>query len=223
VNTDPTAYRVLCFGDSNTHGWPPDEYEKGRLPADARWTGRLQTLLGGRYAVIEEGLNGRTVDLDYGDRPGCNGRDYLLPCLLSHSPLDLIVVMLGSNDIKTEFGRTAADVAAALDRLLDEIPNCAYSPAGETPAVLLVSPIRMDGTRPQYADLTSFNFDPTSIAASREFAAALRPVAEARGALFADAASVAGPGDDGLHLSRDSHQPLADLLAGVIGAALPAA
>jgi lysophospholipase L1-like esterase len=218
VNTDPTAYRVLCFGDSNTHGWPPDEYEKGRLPADVRWTGRLQNLLGDRYAVIEEGLNGRTVDLDYGDRPGCNGRDYLLPCLLSHNPIDVLVVMLGSNDIKTEFGRTAADVAAALDRFLDEIPNWSYSSAGEPPEVVLVSPIHMDDTRPRYAELTSFNFDARSIAASREFAAALRPVAEAHGARFADAATVAGPGDDGLHLSRDSHQPLADLLAGVIRA-----
>jgi lysophospholipase L1-like esterase len=211
VNTDPAAIRVLCFGDSNTHGTRPDDYEKGRLPADDRWTGRLQELLGERYDVIEEGLNGRTTDVDYPDRPGCNGRDYLLPCLMTHFPLDVVVVMLGSNDLKAEFGRSARDIAAALGGLLKEIAT--YTDAATT---VLVSPIRLDDRQPRFRELMASSFDARSVAESRELARAIRPVAEAHGVLFADAAAVASAGPDGLHHSLDSHQRLATLLAGVI-------
>ena len=72
--TEPDAVRVLCFGDSNTHGAPGDDPEYVRLGPDVRWTGRLQRLLGDGYDVVEEGLNGRTTDVDYVDRPHCNGR-----------------------------------------------------------------------------------------------------------------------------------------------------
>ena len=72
--TEPDAVRVLCFGDSNTHGAPGDDPEYVRLEPDVRWTGRLQRLLGDGYDVVEDGLNGRTTDVDYVDRPHCNCR-----------------------------------------------------------------------------------------------------------------------------------------------------
>src|SRR5215472_14719247 len=112
--TSPTATTVLCFGDSNTNGMPSDDENYVRLPADVRWTGRLQDLLGADFAVIEEGLSGRTTDVDYDERPGANGRTYFLPCLQTHHPLDVVVIMLGTNDLKTQFHRTAADIANAL-------------------------------------------------------------------------------------------------------------
>lgn len=211
MNTDPDAHTVLCYGDSNTHGARPDD--DGRFPADQRWPGRLQALLGDRYAVIEEGLNGRTTDLDYADRPGRNGRAYLGPCLASHNPLDTVVLMLGSNDVKTEFGRSAAEVAEALGGLLDDIAQYAVDRGGRTPTVVLVSPTEMDDTRPLYAQWTAPEFDAASVAASRGFAATIGQLAADRGAVFVAASSVAGPGDDGLHLDRDSHARLAELLA----------
>lgn len=219
MNTNPAAYTVLCYGDSNTYGQPPDECENGRLPADVRWTGRLQTLLGERVAVIEEGLNGRTTELDYTDRPGLNGRVYLLPCLMSHSPLDAVVLMLGSNDFKVQFDRSATDIAAALGRLLDDIAQNAQNRAGATPTIILVSPIHLDDTQPLHQELTAPNFDSRSVATSRQLAAAAREVADSRGVLFADAATVAEAGKDGLHLSLESHQRLAELLAGIIAMA----
>src|SRR5690348_7100905 len=98
--TDPDARRVLCYGDSNTYGvclrdgdtpgTPTPDPAYVRLPADRRWPGVLQRLLGDGYDVLEEGLNGRTVDVDDPDRPGLNGRTYFLPCLLSHRPLDVV-------------------------------------------------------------------------------------------------------------------------------------
>jgi lysophospholipase L1-like esterase len=219
VNTNPAAFAVLCFGDSNTHGERASDFEAGRLPPDLRWTGRLQRLLGDRYAVIEEGLNGRTTDLEYADRPGWNGRAYLLPCLASHQPLDLVVLMLGTNDMKPEFGRTACDIAAALGGLVDDIQRDALNRAGGPPLVLLVSPVPADDTRPLFEQETAPEFDIRSVQVSRQLAPLLRELAEARGVLFADAATVAEVGDDGIHLSIDSHRRLAELLARIIGTA----
>ena len=216
--TDPVAVRILCFGDSNTHGAPADDPEYVRLAADERWTGLLQGLLGDGYDVIEEGLNGRTTDVDYVDRPGCNGREYFVPCLQSHHPLDAVVVMLGTNDLKTCFDRTPETIADALRGYVDDVATNASDRQGRTPTVVLVSPIQIDDHAPLFQEMTAENFDSTGVARSRELSPAIRVVAEERGTEYVDAAAVARAGDDGLHLTRDSHAPLARLLAFTITA-----
>ena len=133
MRTDPDAVRVLCFGDSNTHGAPADDPEFVRLGPDVRWTGRLQRLLGDGYEVVEEGLNGRTTDVDYVDRPHCNGRTYFPAALMSHHPLDVVVVMLGSNDFKTCFGRSAPTIANALHGYVDDVAEYVTDRQGRTP------------------------------------------------------------------------------------------
>src|SRR5262245_18689824 len=103
---------VLCYGDSNTHGTPPmsDMADQGRYPADQRWTGVLRRELGAGWTMIEEGLPGRTtVHDDPIEGVHKNGRRYLLPCLESHRPLDAIVLMLGTNDLKARFSLPAED------------------------------------------------------------------------------------------------------------------
>ncbi len=210
--TDPAAVRVLCYGDSNTHGAPDDDSGL-RLPADRRWTGRLQRLLGDGYDIVEEGLNGRTTDVDYVDRPHCNGRAYFPACLMTHHPLDLVVVMLGSNDLKTCFSRSAATIAHALHGYVDDVATYVTDRHGRTPPVLLLSPILLDDNIADYVDPTGNGFDAGSLEASRGLATEIRRVADERGVLFADAASVAHAGADALHLTPDSHEPLARLVA----------
>ena len=217
MRTDPDAVRVLCFGDSNTHGAPADDPEYVRLGPDVRWTGRLQHLLGDGYEVVEEGLSGRTTDVDYLDRPHCNGRTYFPAALMSHHPLDVVVVMLGSNDFKTCFARSAPTIANALHGYVDDVASYVTDRRGRTPTVLLLSPIQLDESVTEYVDPTGNGFDDRSLAASRGLAAEVRRVAEERGVQFADAASVARPGGDGLHLTLDSHEPLARLVADVLG------
>ena len=119
MNTLPATIKVLCYGDSNTHGQKPDK--SGRYPSNERWTGLLQDALGDSYYVIEEGLGSRTTDLDYNKKSGRNGRTYLMPCLSSHGPLDIVIIMLGSNDLKTEYGRNAPDIANALQGLIADV------------------------------------------------------------------------------------------------------
>ncbi len=191
-----------------------------RLAADERWTGLLQGFLGDGYDVIEEGLNGRTTDVDYVDRPGCNGREYFVPCLQSHHPLDAVVVMLGTNDLKTCFDRTPETIADALRGYVDDVAANASDRQGRTPTVVLVSPIRIDDHAPLFQEMTAENFDSTGVTRSRELSPAIRVVAEERGTEYVDAAAVARAGDDGLHLTRDSHAPLARLLAFTITRAL---
>lgn len=218
--TNPAARRVLCFGDSNTHGAPSDDPDYVRLGPDVRWTGRLQRLLGDDYDVIEEGLSGRTTDVEYDDRPGCNGRPYFLPCLLSHSPLDVVVVMLGSNDLKVQFGRSPDDIAGALHGYVDDVAAAASTRDGLTPTTVLVSPIHVDDSQRLFEELTLGDIARDAAPRSRALAATVQRVAQERGVIFADAAAVATAGDDGLHLSRDSHEALGRLMATTIGQAL---
>jgi len=103
--------RVLCYGDSNTWGYDPAT--RRRFAPDFRWTGVLANRLGPDHLVIEEGLNGRTTRWDDPIEPGRNGLALLRPCLDTHEPLDLVIVMLGTNDLKRRFNVTASDIARA--------------------------------------------------------------------------------------------------------------
>ena len=164
--------------------------------------------------MIEEGLNGRTTDVDDEDRRGCNGRTYLVPCLQSHQPLDAVVLMLGTNDLKSCFDRTPEAIAEALGGYLDDIAANVTDSHGRVPTTLLLSPIRIDDSAPLYAATTGETFDSTGVARSRGLGGAIERLARERGAPYADAARVARTGGDGLHLDLDSHARLADLVAG---------
>ncbi len=97
-----TIKTILCYGDSNTWGYIPAT--AGRYPPDVRWPGVMRKLLGEKYNVIEEGLNGRTTVWEDPYKPGRNGLELLIPILDSHNPIDLVVVMLGTNDLKHFYG-----------------------------------------------------------------------------------------------------------------------
>src|SRR6056297_2207238 len=108
--------RILCYGDSNTWGYVPLTGE--RYDETVRWTMLLQEKLGGDYKIIEEGLNGRTTVLDDPLEPGRNGLTYLGPCVQSQSPLDLVVLMLGTNDLKRRFSLAPEEIAMGLEKLV---------------------------------------------------------------------------------------------------------
>jgi lysophospholipase L1-like esterase/predicted enzyme related to lactoylglutathione lyase len=105
---------ILCFGDSNTYGW----HEDGRFAADVRWPGVLRSLLPAGWAVIEEGLGGRTTMYDDPEVTDANGLAYLEPCLHSHVPLDVVVFFLGVNDLKPRLGLEPADIGAGMAALV---------------------------------------------------------------------------------------------------------
>ena len=110
-------FTIVCYGDSNTHGVHP--VTRDRFPRDIRWPGVLATDVADIAVVVEEGLNGRTTLWDDPFMDGRNGQPYLLPCLRSHEPVDLVVLMLGTNDLKTVFGRHAHEIALGAGRLAE--------------------------------------------------------------------------------------------------------
>ena len=199
---------ILCFGDSNTFASHP---LGGRHPYDVRWTGRLQALLGAEYRVIEEGLGGRTTVFEDQISPGRNGRTALPMAIGTHNPLDLIIVMLGTNDLKEQYHVTTWDLARAMEQLMHIIDAYEYAPHYQKPQVLLIAPIEVG----EDIENSPFGcFTRAAIAPSKEFAKIYAPVAEKYGAHFFDAASVARPSaEDQLHMDADSHRALADALA----------
>lgn len=129
---------ILCFGDSNT--WGADPAAPNRFARDIRWPGRLAGALGDDWEVISEGLNGRTATLDSPVAQGRNGLTYLLPCLHSHAPLDIVVIYLGTNDAGDRYSLPAPDVASAVGRLVQVVRTSEAGPGGSAPAVLVVCP-----------------------------------------------------------------------------------
>jgi len=135
---DNEIVEVLCFGDSLTWGWNP--VDRGRYPFEKRWTGILQKELGINFNVIEEGLNGRTTIWDDPIEGEKNGKKYLVPCLESHQPLDLVIIMLGTNDLKLRFNKSAFEIAAAADSLAQIVQKSRTGRNYQSPEVLLISP-----------------------------------------------------------------------------------
>src|SRR5262249_19027184 len=129
---------ILCFGDSNTWGYDP--VTGGRFPGEVRWPGVLRQALGSEYEVIEEGLPGRTTVFDDPLEEYKRGKDYLLPCLRSHAPLDLVLILLGTNDLQTLYAASALDSALGCDALLTVVQRSEAGPGGVVPEALLIAP-----------------------------------------------------------------------------------
>ena len=130
---------VLCFGDSNTWGYVPGS-EGERWPREVRWPMRLQAALGDEWDVIAEGLNGRTATVDSPVAEGRNGLTYLMPCLHSHMPIDLVVIYLGTNDTGDRYSLPAEIVAGAVGRLVRVVRASEAGPSDSAPEVLVVGP-----------------------------------------------------------------------------------
>ena len=203
MNTNPNAKRVLIFGDSNTWGSNPDSPSRERYSADERYTGIVQNLLGEGFEIIEEGLGGRTIATE-DPRPGKvgrNGSEYLLPCLHSHEPLNLIVVMLGTNDLKHGYG-------ISIDEIVQNMRTYIIEPALTFAPVLLVAPPPMDDQNPQTAEKWQ-----GGTLRVKELEQAYEKLASSVGCDFFSAHALTKPGSDGVHLSRESHEALGEALA----------
>lgn len=115
--------RVMCFGDSLTWGWIPtvEGAPTMRYDINERWTGAMLANLGDDFEIIEEGLSARTTNLDDPTDPRLNGSAYLPSALASHLPIDYVVVMLGTNDTKSYFHRSAYEIATGMSQLLIQV------------------------------------------------------------------------------------------------------
>lgn len=198
---------ILCYGDSNTYGYTPDW--KSRYPRDVRWPGALQALLGADFYVVEDGLIGRTTAFPDANRYGRSAMDFLPVAIESHSPLDYLVLMLGTNDCKTEKTRSSEDAAAGMDRLV--LLTIGMLPM-YTKLVLVTPPPLRAPVLERDPD-----FDAQSIAVSEGLAGQHRMIAQAYGCLYLNAGTVTCTSDeDGEHLDAQGHAALAKAVAELI-------
>jgi lysophospholipase L1-like esterase len=199
-------FEVLCYGDSNTWGFDPARRE--RFSGEQRWPGVLQKTLGAGYHVIEEGLGGRTTVWEDPIEGHKNGKEYLIPCLATHSPLDLVIIMLGTNDLKYRFSVTAQDIAAGAGILVDIVNKSGTPKNAKTPRVLLLAP-------PPLGKLTELKemFEGGQ-EKSRRFSKHFKAVADMYGCQFFDSSTVIKSSDiDGIHLEKEAHQQLGRAVA----------
>ena len=196
---------ILCFGDSNTYGYKPDG--TGRFDENTRWTQILQKKLGSGYRIIEEGLCGRTTVFQDELREGRRGLDLIGVTVEMQNPLDLMILMLGTNDCKTRYGASAAVIARGLDQVIRKARKSSSRPFD----ILVVSPIHL-GKGVGEPDFDP-EFNETSEAVSRNLASEYRKVALQNHADFLNAADFASPSaTDREHLNEAGHAALAEAI-----------
>ena len=209
---------IVCFGDSNTHGYCADPADcadgGGRFNESERWPCLLQARLGADFLVLEEGLSGRTTVFADPLHGYLAGVDHIVPCLMSHEPVDLLIIMLGTNDTKDRFCVTAEAIAVGLQRLV-KLAQSTECWGGRAPNILVIAP-------PPIGDELRDPCMGTGCAErSRGLAAAFAAAAEALGVHFMDAAGCDFNTVDYMHLSRAGHAQLAERLAALVPTLLP--
>jgi len=200
---------ILCYGDSNTWGYDP--VTKERFGRDERWTGVLRSTLGPDYHIIEEGLSGRTTVWDDPIEGYKSGKTYLIPCLETHKPLDLVIIMLGTNDLKKRFSLSAYDIAGGAGVLVDIVNKSAAGRMGKPQKVLLLAPPPL-GKLTEFAEMFEGGEE-----ISRKLSQHYRNIAQQYGREFFDTSTVIRSSDvDGVHLEKRDHEALGKAVAQIV-------
>lgn len=205
---------IVCFGDSNTHGYcaEPFDCEDGgmRFNENERWTSLLQRGLGDEYLVIEEGLSGRTTCFDDPIGEGLSGIEYITPCLKSHEDIDLLVIMLGTNDTKERFASSAACIGKGMARLVKKAKDTDCW-GGKKPNILVIAPPPIGECLRDHPFW--YTMGNGCIEKSRELAGYYKQHCEALVCHFLDGAELCEFNEsDGMHLTKKGHRMLADAL-----------
>lgn len=204
---------IVCFGDSNTYGYcadPNDCADGGiRFNEDERWTCLLQKALGDGFLVIEEGLCGRTTVFSDPIWEGMDGLSVIYPILKSHEPVDLLIIMLGTNDTKERFGVNAALIGKGMERLVYKAKTVDCWGAHE-PNILIVSPPHIiDG-------IDNTDMGKGCVEKSKALAVYYKQAAERLNCHFLDAEGCEFNTVDHMHLTRRGHRQLAEKLASLV-------
>ncbi len=206
--------RILVFGDSLTWGWVPSEpiVPTTRHALEERWTSVMSDALGDEYRVVVDGLSGRTTNIDDPNDPKLNGADYLPSLLAANEPLDLVVILLGTNDTKTYLDRTPFEIGLGAGELINQVQK---SPGWDwtdypPPQVLLISPPPLG----EKIDPLAAEIFVGGLEKSQQLPAVYSAIADAAGEHFFDAGSVVSTdGVDGVHFTAATNQTLGQALA----------
>ena len=205
---------ILCFGDSNTWGFDPASITAPfprRHPITVRWTGRLAAELGPEFRVIEEGQNGRTTVHDDPLNACRNGKDYLPACLESHKPIDIVVLMLGTNDLKSYYNLPPGEIANGAAVLAKMILASDAGPGNQPPKLLLVCP-PLVGDLSHLPDLAAKI--PHGLDRSQQFPRYYEALAAVLGCAYLNSQEIVQTSPvDGIHLEASEHAKLGSAVA----------
>ena len=206
--------RILCFGDSLTFGHDPQTC--GRLPENGRWPTVMQKRLGEGYKVIEEGQPGRTIATDDPAEGEKNGLRYIGPCLESHIPLDLVIIMLGTNDCKDKFAYSAMDIAGEMQILLEKVLSYNRFRAEDHLKIMLICPpaISEDISRGFFGDIFDYH---RAERIFRKLPDRYEELSKRYGCYYMDASKYASVSSfDGLHLDAENQKKLGEAVAAYV-------
>lgn len=199
---------VLCYGDSNTYGYDPQTC--GRYPYEKRWTTILDEMLGSRYEVISEGLNGRTTAYDRPCAAWKNGISSFTACLGTHKPVDYVIIMLGTNDCDADMELSAGDIADGMEELVNMVEEETPALQGYVPEIIVAAPAAIQGdiSRSPFAEKLTAESAQKSV----DIGPLYKTIAERHMVRFADATSGIEVSSDCEHLTEKGHRQLAELL-----------
>ncbi len=210
---------ILCFGDSNVWGNVPGSFDPitglcKRYERTKRWTGVLQNELGEKYHVVEEAINGRTTTLEeiIPGRPYKNGLALLLPALEAHYPIHVVVFMLGTNDTKAQYNRSAEGITEGMRQLISIVKTSNKGDKGNPPKILVIAPqpiIKIPNLHP------TLNED--SIKKSEDLGEKYQQLAKEESCEFLDASLIATSSHlDSVHLDENGSKLLGKAVTQVI-------
>lgn len=202
--------RILCYGDSNTWGYISGSDHK-RYGKAERWTSILADSLGSKFEIIEEGLNSRTLTSN-DTRPGKegkNGYEYLIPCLDTHDPIDLVILMLGTNELKTTYNKSTREIGEIFEQYFVKTILNRKSQCKDTyPKLLIITPpVVNEDTQNCKADNKYAGASKKSVELNNIY----KLIAEKYNCYFLSNQGLE-TGTDGVHLTKESHKILADRL-----------
>lgn len=200
---------ILCYGDSNTWGYNSET--DARFPFEQRWTGRLSTLLPKDYRIVEEGLCGRTTKYELPLEHGRNGWSLYPVILSSADPIDLVILMLGTNDRRKSPRIAPEESTLALEQYIHLTRATELWGGKVKPQILLVSPPEISPVVLETS--VAFYYDEESIDASKKLKECYRELADKYNCAFLDAAAYCNVGKDGVHLDEDGHKYLAQAIS----------
>ena len=210
-----STVRVLCYGDSNTYGYDPDP-SNDRYAYSERWTGILQNRLGVNYQILEEGKNGRATGYSPDGRSPApeEGPEDLVARLDRHQPVDILVIMLGTNDCVPGMGLRAEDVAAGMETLVSAVEAWSDQTGTVRPEIVITVPPAANKNilRASYAAQDAEDF----YNKTRKIGELYQDIADRHNCLFADARSAEVSELDNTHLTKEGHKQVAELLLGIL-------
>lgn len=203
---------ILCFGDSNTYGYDP--YTGGRYGEEIRWTRLLQKKLGDRANLVEEGMNGRTSVFDDPLRECVSGMDAIACCMYSHKPVDILLIMLGTNDAKERFGANAQCIGLGIKFLAEKALSLKDAWRAQKPTLVLIAPQAISRDYLKNEDM-GLPMGPGCDKKTEMLPMEIKKWADFLGAYFVNAdAEMKSPVDPVtyMHLTPEGHQEMAELL-----------